>query len=338
MANENRDKRNDLTVKFQNEVYKYGFFHALRLIECAYADKPLIGQSKRAKDDPVRFGQEVSLAFEPSTLSHFFPAKSARPPRLNQYFFGLFGANGPMPLHITEYIKGRMHHSHDYTQARFADMFHHRMISFFYRARANAEPTFSFDRPNDRFSGYVGSLTGIGDKSLLQRDAMPDLAKYHYSGYLAHHAKNVDGLKAIISDFFKLPIKVKQFVGEWLTIEKADLSRLGVSGSCDLGMSTVLGSRVWGCQHKFRLVFGALSLHQYESLLPSGQRLKKLIAIVQNYIGYELVWDINLILKAEDVEGVTLGKSGRLGWTSWLGLRTSVNDADPLILNPLNNL
>jgi len=337
MADENRDKRNDLTLKLQDEAYKYGFFHALRLIECVNTDKPLIGQSKRALEDPVRFGQEITLAFEPSTLSRLSAGKSGLPPRLNQYFLGLFGANGPMPLHITEYIKGRMHHSNDYTQARFADLFHHRMISLFYRARANTEPTFNFDRPNDRFSGYVGSLFGIGDESLLQRDAMPDLAKYHYSGYLAHHAKNVDGLKAIISDFFKLPVKLEQFVGEWLTIEKSDLSRLGTLGSSDLGMSTVLGSRVWGCQHKFRLVFGALTLQQYESLLPAGQRLKKLIAIVHNYIGYELVWDINLILKAKEVEGVRLGKSGRLGWTSWLGLSASVKDANPLILNPLND-
>ena len=338
MADKNRDKRNDLTLKLQKEAYKYGFFHTLRLIECVYSDKPLIGQSKRAIDDPVRFGQEITLAFEPSTISRFIPSNSGHPPRLNQYFLGLFGANGPMPLHITEYIKGRMHHHHDYTQARFVDFFHHRMISLFYRAKANSEPTFNFDRPNDRFSGYVGSLLGVGDESLLQRDDMPDLAKYHYSGHLAHHSKNVDGLKAIINDFFKLPVKLEQFVGEWLTIEKADLSCLGMQSSCELGMSTILGSRVWGCQHKFRLVFGALSFQQYESLLPAGQRLKKLIAIVHNYIGYELVWDINLILKAEDVKGIKLGESGRLGWTSWLGLKTSVRDANPLILNPMNQL
>lgn len=337
MADENWEKRNDLTLKLQKEAYKYGFFHALRLLECAYTDKPLIGKSKRAEDDPVRFGQEVTLAFEPSTLSQFIPGKGGFPPRLNQYFLGLFGANGPMPLHITEYVKGRMYHNHDTTLARFADLFHHRMISLFYRAKANTEPTFNFDRPNDRFSTYVGSLLGIGDESFLQRDAMPDLAKYHYAGHLAHHAKNADGLKAIIRDFFKLPVKLEQFVGEWLEIEMADLSCLGSSESCTLGRSTVLGSRVWGCQHKFRLVFGPLTLRQYESLLPMGQRLKKLTAIVQNYIGYELVWDMNLILKAEEIEGVKLGESGRLGWTSWLGLRTSLKDANPLILNPLKN-
>lgn len=336
MASENWEKRNDLIVKLQDKPYKYGFFHVMRLIECCYSDKPLIGQSKRPVDDAVRFGQEVTLAFEPSTISRFFPAKAGVPARLNQFFLGLFGPNGPMPLNFTEYVKSRMHNNHDHTQARFADMFHHRMISLFYRARANVEPTFNFDRPNDKFSNYVGSLFGLGDQSLLQRDAMPDLAKYHYAGHLANHAKNVDGLKAIIADFFKLPVDLNQFVGEWLDIQKSEVSRLGSSpNNCSLGMSTVLGSRVWGCQHKFRLVFGPLTMQQYESLLPSGERLEKLIAIVKNYMGTELVWDVNLLLKSDDIKGVTLGGTERLGWSSWLGLRTSIKDANSLVLNPL---
>ncbi len=142
--------------------------------------------------------------------------------------------------------------------------------------------------------------------------------------------------KAIIKDFFHLPVKLDEFVGEWLSIEDRDLSRLGSSTTATLGMSTIVGRYVWGSQHKFRLIFGPLSLTEYESLLPSGARLNKLIAIIKNYIGYELQWDVNLILKAEDVQGIRLGGTQQLGWTSWLGLRTSAKDANPLVLNPLH--
>nr|WP_305907350.1 type VI secretion system baseplate subunit TssG [Methylomarinum sp. Ch1-1]MDP4520092.1 type VI secretion system baseplate subunit TssG [Methylomarinum sp. Ch1-1] len=76
------------------QTYQYGFFHALRLIECAYPEKPLIGQSKRPGDDPVRFGQEVSLAFEASTLSRFVPGNDGRPARLNQLFSVCLGRMG----------------------------------------------------------------------------------------------------------------------------------------------------------------------------------------------------------------------------------------------------
>jgi type VI secretion system protein ImpH len=338
MAGENGTKKNDLAEALRKEPHQYGFFHALRLIECCYDDKPLIGQSKRPVDDAVRFGQEVSMAFESSTLSEFIPAKEGKPARLNQRFLGLFGPNGAMPLHLTEYVRSREHNFQDHTLARFSDFFHHRMISLFYRARANAEPTFNFDRPDSSlFSSYVGSLAGIGFEAFQKRDAMADLAKFHYIGYLSNQAKNADGLIAILADFFKLPVKLREFVGEWLNIETADLTRLGESPRTGkLGMSVVLGSKVWSCQHKFRIVFGALTLDEYISLLPAGKRLEKLIAVVQNYVGYEFNWDVNLVLKQEQVPMTQLNGKSRLGWTSWLGQRKRAEDADDLVLNPMS--
>lgn len=339
MAGENGSKKNDLAEALLKEPYKYDFFHALRLIECCHDDKPLIGQSNRPIDDAVRLGQEVSLAFESSTLSQFIPAHDGKPARLNQRFLGLFGPNGAMPLHLTEYVRSREHNFHDHTLARFSDIFHHRMISLFYRAKANTEPAFSFDRPKqDRFAGYLGALSGIGDEALQKRDAMPDLAKFHYIGLLSNQAKNADGLISILADFFKLPVKLDEFIGEWLTIEEEDLTRLGESPKTgSLGLSVVLGSRVWSCQHKFRILFGPLMLNEYLSLLPAGKRLEILIAIVRNYTGFEFNWDVNLILRKDQVPMTRLDGNSSLGWTSWLGQRQSEVDADDLRLNPLQN-
>ncbi len=337
MAGENGSKKNDLEEVFLKEPYRFDFYHALRLIECCYDDKPLIGQSKRPHDDSVRFGQEVSMSFETSTLSRFIPAHEGKPVRLTQRFIGLFGPNGPMPLHLTEYVRSREHNFHDHTLARFADIFHHRMIALFYRAKANTEPAYSFDRPKaDRFTGFIGSIAGFGDETLQARDAMPDLAKMHYTGYLSNQAKNADGLVAILADFFKLPVELDEFVGEWLSIETEDLTRLGESPNTGrLGLSVVLGSRVWSCQHKFRILFGPLTLAEYVTLLPSGKRLETLIAIVRNYIGFEFNWEVNLILKKDQVPMSRLDGQTRLGWTSWIGERQSDSDADDLMLNPI---
>ncbi len=339
MAGTDRQQKNNLADSLRKEPYRYGFFHALRLIECCHDDKPLIGQSTRPSEEAVRFGQEVSLAFESSTLTQYIPSKDGKPARLNQRFLGLFGPNGPMPLHITEYVRNREHNYHDHTLVRFADIFHHRMVSLFYRARANTEPVFSFDRPRqDYFCAYLGSLSGIGNETLLKRDAMPDLAKYYYTGYLSNQNKNAEGLIAILADYFKLPVKLSEFVGEWLNIERGDQTRLGESKRTgQLGESVVLGSKVWSCQHKFRIIFGPLNLEEYNSLLPAGKRLDVLIAIVQNYTGYEFNWDVNLVLKRDEVPLTRLDGQSRLGWNSWLGPRHLENDANDLLLNPLRN-
>jgi type VI secretion system protein ImpH len=336
MAGENRTASHHLEESLAKEPYKYGFFRLMRLLECAYRDKPRLGRSARPVDDPVRLGQEVSLAFESSTLSAFTPGKDGLPPRLTGRFLGLFGTNGPLPLHLTEYVHERIHHYRDHTLARFADIFHHRMLCLFYRAWADTEPTVSFDRPeSDRFADYVGSLAGLGLESLHERDAMPDLSKFYYAGYLSCQAKHAEGLRAMLADYFGLPVGIEEFVGEWLDIPASDLTRLGETPRTgELGVSAILGTRVWACQHKFRIRLGPLSLAEYQSLLPNGYRIGQLIAVVRNYIGDELVWDVNLVLKKEQVPGTRLDGQTGLGWTSWLGDRRENTDADDLLLNP----
>jgi type VI secretion system protein ImpH len=336
MGGENRTTKFTVEKLLGENLHKYGFFYIVRLLECAYKHKPRLGEGEHPNDDPVRFGQEVALSFETATLSRFTQGKAGFPPRFIVRFFGLFGSNGPMPLHLTEYVRERIHNHRDHTLERFADLFHHRMICLFYRAWANTQPTVSFDRPEtDKFVTYVGSFAGLGLTSLSNRDAMPDLAKLHYVGYLSAQNKSATSLTAMLADYFQLSVTIEEFMGEWLDIAHSDLTCLGnTPRTGELGISTILGSRVWSCQYKFRIRFKNLNFEEYRSLLPNGQRINQLVAIVRNYIGDELRWDVNLVLKKECVPQARLDGQFSLGWTTWLGERSSNVDADDLKLNP----
>ena len=49
----------------------------------------------------------VGHASRRATLAGLEPAPAGRPPRLLVHFFGLFGPDGPLPLHLTEYARDR---------------------------------------------------------------------------------------------------------------------------------------------------------------------------------------------------------------------------------------
>ena len=315
--------------------YGFDFFQALRRLECIHRDKPRVGHSVRPADDPVRFGQAPSLQFAPSALAAFRPGENGRPPRLSGYFFGLSGPNGPLPIHLTEYVYDRLRNARDPTLARFLDLFHHRMLSLFYRAWANARPATSFDRPEDDWFGeYLGSLIGIGMESLRGRDALPDVAKLHYAGFLACQTRHADGLAAMISGFFGLPASIREFVGIWMDLPADGRCRLGRSAETGtLGVTAIAGARVWGRQQKFRVVLGPMGFADFLRLLPGGDRLRRLVALVRNYAGDQLLWDLNMILKREEVPPLRLGDGGMLGWTTWLGTRHVDTDADDLVLD-----
>jgi type VI secretion system protein ImpH len=75
---------------------------------------------------------------------------------------------------------------------------------------------------------------------------------------------------------------------------------------------------------------GALTLAQYEAFLPGGTLIQKLVDWVRLYLAFELEWDVRLMLRRDEVPPLTLGRSGRLGWTTWLGNRRAETDADDL--------
>ena len=325
-----------LSQKLAARVTGMDFFQALRLIENAHPDKPRIGQSLRPRDDAVRFGQDPALIFHPGALNRFLPAGGDRPARLVVNFFGLLGPNGPMPTHFTEYARDRMRNGGDPTLQAFLDMFHHRMLSLFYRARAAAEPAISLDREEeDRFTDYVGSLVGIGAPALRGRDAVSDFAKLHFAGLLAGRARPAAGLTTILSEFFRLPVRIEQFIGHWMVLPADSQSRLGrFTGSNALGVSAVLGSKVWDSQNKFRIVLGPLHYADYQRLLPGGDSMQRLRSWVRNYAGLVLDWDLRLILKKEEVPALRLGGATRLGWSTWLHSSPMKRNPEQLLINP----
>lgn len=325
-----------LLDRLEAEPAAFDFYAALRQLECAFPELPRIGQAARPRDEAVRFGQQPSLAFEPAMLAGLQRPEAEGAPRLLVNFFGLLGANGPMPVHLTEYIRDRLRNVNDPTLARFLDMFQHRMISLLYRAWSSAQPAVSLDRPGaDRFAGYLGSLIGIGMPTLRDRDAVPDFAKLHYAGRLARHGGGAAGLEAILTDFFQVPVQVQQFVGHWMRLPADGMFRLRSGPDAGaLGQDTVLGKQVWNAQHKFRLLIGPLDMEQARTLMPDAQGMRRLTAWVHQYAGLTQEWDVRLIIKKQTLPGLALGKTAQLGWTSWLSSKTPEHDDSQLCLTP----
>jgi type VI secretion system protein ImpH len=325
----------DVFTRLFKAPESFNFFAIMRLLETAFPDRPRFGRSVRPSQDALRLGQEPTVTHAPSAIAGFEPASGDAPNRLLVHFFGLFGPDGPLPLHLTEYARERRRNFGDAAFQRFADVFHHRALSLFYRAWADVRPTVTFDRPEqDHFNHYVGALIGLSTPGLRDRDAMPDLTKLHFAGLLSSQTRNAEGLAQILSAFFDVPVRLENFQGAWMHFPDSDRTRLSDGpATAEIGKTAVLGSKVWSRQHKFRVIFGPLSIADYERLLPGGLSFHRLVPIVRNYAGDVLIWDVNLILRASEVPAIRLGHQGRLGWTSWLMPRRTMADAADLFLD-----
>lgn len=335
------ERRAQVLAALAAEPHRYDFYQTLRLIEAIHPDKPRLGTARRPVDEPVRLGQAADLSFAPSSLSKVDPADRSGKPRIEVRFFGLFGPNGPLPLHMTAYARERRMHKGDETFGRFADWFHHRLLLLFYRAWAQGQPAVNMDRPDeDRFADYVGSLLGTGGPDWRGRDAAPDHARLAFAGLLSRQVRHADGLAQLLSSFLGMKVRIEQFVGRWMPLPEAERSRIGRRAASrrmstsQLGVSAVLGRAVFDRQHHVRIHIGPLDLPAFESLLPVGSALPAVQALVRQYVGHEFGWDLRLELKEDQVTPMSLGRHGRLGWTSWLPHTGRMRQRPVLLLEP----
>ncbi|HEV2331442.1 MAG TPA: type VI secretion system baseplate subunit TssG [Verrucomicrobiae bacterium] len=319
-----------------NSPFAFDFFRAVRLLESQRRDLPRVGCSLSPVQDVVRFGQTPSLAFPPSTLQSVEPRELDGGAKLYVRFFGLFGPNAPLPPHLTEYAYERILHHGDRTLAGFLDLFHHRLISFFYRAWAANQKAVDLDREDDeRFSLFIGSVFGLGGEAQRNSDSIQDWAKLYFAGRLACQARSAEGLESILRGYFGVPAQIQTFIGHWMDLPDDSVCELGKSRQTgSLGVNTIVGLHIYDGQLKFRIRLGPTNIKDYERLLPGGTSFERLRQWVFNYCGEHYFWDAQVVLMATEVPVIQLGHAGRLGWTTWLKTQPFDHDADDLILVP----
>jgi type VI secretion system protein ImpH len=302
-----------LDLRLRAEATQFEAFQLLRLIECAHPNQARLGTATRPSQEPVRIGQDPDLRFSSAQVRSYEPGEATKAPRL-ALDFGLLGPEGPMPLHLTERVRGRSRHRGDRALERFLDLFHHRMASLRYRAWAASQPVIGADRRGeDRFATYVASLCGIGG-SAARGDG-----KLGAAALIGDRRRPATGLAALLSSAFGVAVAVESFAGQWLVAPHDALVRLGACNRSSLGGGYVLGRRVWDRQSKFVVVLGPLDAAQRDGLLPGAPAFSRLDAWISGYVSATLDFDIALRLRYDAAPAMRLGQASRLARSTWLG-------------------
>ncbi len=311
---------------------RFGLFAALRLLEASNPDRPRFGEARRACDEPARLCQPPHLHFPPAAIDRIDVLQDGRPPRLYTFAFGLFGPQGPLPLHVSSEAQARRRS--DRALADFCDVFHHRLIALYWRAHAKARPAIEQDRPDaNRFRHRLGAVAGLAGPAHFDRSALPDRFALFTAGLIAMQTRPTEVISRLVGLFFGVPARLEEFAGAWVDVPLAARTRIGRMGNAHrLGVDAVEGGRVYLRHHRFRLVLGSLGLGDFTQFLPGGPAQARLEAMVHHAVGLEFDWDVQLVLRRDEVPGTALGRGTRLGWTSWIAARRRDRDADDVVL------
>ena len=300
----------------QNFPWETSFVSLMRAMAARMPDIPAPGKAIRPFQEPFRLGQVAQLAFAPREIARIREAEGKL--EVDLFSLGIWGPQGAMPLHFSEQAYAWSEHQ-DRTLTNFVNIFHHRALSLFYRAWFISQDTASLDRKSDeRFAFYTGSLAGLDPKDIAD-SLLPVHPRLASTSHLIREARNPEGLVGALTYYFDIPVRMEEYVEQWIYLEKNEQSSLGdFSSAVLLGDDAILGNAIQDKQHKFRLVLGPLSFSQYVLFSPWGKDLPILREWVRNFIGLEYAWDVQLVLAADEMPEATLDGTHQLGYAAWL--------------------
>jgi type VI secretion system protein ImpH len=309
-------------------AYEFEFFQAVRLLTL-YESELSQNATVRPARDAMRFAIHPSLSFPPSPVVDVDRGVNGQPPRIIVAFLGLIGPAGVLPICYTEMaVHQEAFGNHSF--AAFFDIFHHRLLSLFYRAWEKHHIVVGFEQAamgkskRDPITSYLLDMIGMGSFGLEDRLPFPDVALLRYAGLLAQRPRSAEGLRALLHDFLGVPITVEQFVGRWHPLESDELSMLGSElPSSQLGDGTVAGNMVWSRQASVRIVLGPLPREQFFQFLPNGEAFYRAAGLVRWFLGPTTDFEMQPVLQSGEVPdwcrlGETRIAGPRLGWCSWL--------------------
>jgi type VI secretion system protein ImpH len=330
--------KKDLNHEISDEAFRFEFFQAVRLLEKIYNERESVGGEALPNNEVVRFRSKLGLEFPASEINQIkeiteeFSEKSKLEMTVN--FMGMIGPSGVLPAHYTELATERSRYK-DTSLHSFLDIFTHRSVSLFYRAWQKYRFPVQYEKGNDSFTQYLFDFVGLGTENLRGKLNLDDESLLPYAGLLAQKPHSVSALEQILSDYYGIKAKIAQFYGQWLELDDESVSKIGVQ-NFQLGVSTIVGSRIWDTQSKFRVVLGELSFREFQAFLPNGTAYKAVFAIIRFMVGDEFDFDIQLKLKAKEVPSTILTTRAKrrpmLGWTTFLKSKPFTEDDEQVVL------
>ena len=341
MESQSRRISRDLNYTLKAHTPRYRFFQAVRLLAL---DQTRQGKGSGNTGVPrnLRFRTPASLSFPASEIdrldSHNNEEQATEPLHMQVNFMGLTGPSGALPTHYTELLIERRQFHRDGTAHAFFDLFSHRAISLFYSAWRKYRFFVPYEQgEREGFTRNLLDLSGFGLTRMQERlkaeaPGVSPLFFAYFAGLVAQKPLSAAAISAFVSGYFNVPVKLEQFVGQWIAVPENEQSRLGQQAN-QLGLSAFAGQRAWDQQTKIRLRIGPLEHARFSDFLPGEAAAAALEQLIKLCVGNDLACETNLVLRKEDIPApvVKQGQTGlRLGHNIWLASHPVQQDADQM--------
>lgn len=319
------------------EAPRTDFFALVGLLERLLPAAARVGGDGPPQHERLRFRHDPSLGFPSGDVSGakivHVPGKAFGEPardvvEITTTFLGLTGAVSPLPLYIPAEV------AHDNAgqnlQASFLDIFHHRLISLFYRLFTRYE--YARELTADCDDAWSRRVLTLAAPSYVDR-TRPSLIARHKLLALApilvrrgRTARDLVLALEVALDIAPGQVHVVQLAGGFVPIDDAQRMRLA-HDTAVLGRTAVIGSQAYERASRFRIQLGPMSVGEYPRYVDNGDRIALVREVVTLLVREPLDYDVELLLGNEALSGFALSAGSSAARPSRLGRATRLRSS-----------
>ncbi|MEM5310279.1 type VI secretion system baseplate subunit TssG [Paraburkholderia sp. JHI869] len=313
------------------------FIRFCELLELAAPDAPPLGTTDTPATEPIRFRSRAQLGFpgrEIDSVRHDVD-KPAAPPSVVTTFLGFYGVDARMPAYFVDEVAQNRDGAE--RLSAFLDLFHHRVITQYYRVARKYRYPVGFRRDGtDPVSRYLLSFAGFGfstpSRVAASVPALPAAAQEHVPSDTRHRlaeiadkrrllsmlglamqkTRTAEGLAGVLRHAVgDASITVEEFHPVWREVDDIEPAALGEQ--------CLLGRGFYDRVNVVRVVITPASREAVLSLVPGQSSHREVMALLRFYLGYESEADLEMHVRADLMPPPTLApRQTNLGFTAQL--------------------
>ncbi|WP_413185583.1 type VI secretion system baseplate subunit TssG [Paraburkholderia sacchari] len=324
------------------QATRMNFIRFCELLELAAPDMPSLGTTDSPAADPVRFRSRAQLGFPGREIDavRYDIDNPAGPPSVVTTFLGLYGVDARMPAYFVDEVA--QHRDGAEPLSAFLDIFHHRVITQFYRVARKYRYPVGFRRDGtDPVSRYLLSFAGFGfstptrttrstisipnlsataggeePKAAGTRQRLAEVADKRrllsMLGLVMQKTRTAEGLAGVLRHAVSdASVTVEEFHPVWREVNDFEPAALGEQ--------CLLGRGFYDRANVVRVKITPASRESVMSLVPGQPVHREIMALLRFYLGYESEAELEMHVRADLMPHPTLTSHQTiLGFTAQL--------------------
>lgn len=320
-----------------DDAPRMNFIRFCELLELAASDAPPIGTTDSPTADPIRFRSRAQLGFPGREIDavRYDADNPLAPVSVATTFLGLYGVDARMPAYFVDEVAQNRDGAE--RLSAFLDLFHHRVITQYYRVARKYRYPIGFRRDGtDPVSRYLLSFAGFGfSTSTRIANSVPRLpaatreqecstARQQLSevadkrrllsmlGLAMQKTRTAEGLAGVLRHAVPdASIAVEEFHPVWREVDDVEPAALGEQ--------CLLGHGFYDRANTVRVVITPASREMVLALVPGQPAHREVMALLRFYLGYESEADLEMHVRADLMPKPMLEpRQASLGFTAQL--------------------